>query len=52
MLPRYAVRNFLNGAAPSANENPDWLPFTCAVQAVRRWTQNPGTFPCEEPLAH
>ena len=42
MLTHYAVRSFLHEAAPEADEDPDRLSFTHAVNVVRRRIQNPG----------
>ena len=47
MLAQYAVRSFLHEAALVANEDPDRLSFTHAVQVVRRRVQNPGASPSE-----
>ncbi len=47
MLAHYAVRYFLYEAAREANEDPDRLSFTHAVQVVRRRVQNTGAvLPC------
>ena len=40
MLAHFAVRSFLHEAALAANEDPDRLPSTHAVQVVRRRVQN------------
>ncbi|MDE0103107.1 MAG: hypothetical protein OXN89_12065 [Bryobacterales bacterium] len=45
MLAHFAVRSFLHEAALAANEDPDRLSFTHAVQVVRRRLQDPGAFP-------
>ena len=45
MLARYAVRSFLQEAALEADEDPDRLSFTHAVNVVRRRIQNPGVSP-------
>ena len=45
MLAHYAVRHFLHEAAREADEDPDRLSFTHAVQLLRRRTQNPGASP-------
>ena len=45
MLAHYAVRSFLHEAALAANEDPDRLSFTHAIQVVRRRGQNAGAFP-------
>ena len=45
MLAHYAVRHFLYEAAREADEDPDRLSFTHAIQVVRRRIQNPGAFP-------
>ena len=47
MLAHYAVRGFLHEAALVANEDPDRLSFTHAVQVVRRRVQNAGASPSE-----
>ena len=45
MLAHYAVRRFLHEAAREADEDPDRLSFTHAVQVLRRRIQNPGASP-------
>lgn len=48
MLAHYAVRSFLHEAATQADEDPDRLSFTHAVNVIRRRIQNPGAPPpCE-----
>ena len=42
VLAHYAVRSSLHEAALAANEDPDRLSFTLAIQVVRRQVQNPG----------
>ena len=45
MLAHYAVRHCLYETAHEADEDPDRLSFTHAVQVVRRRIQNPGASP-------
>ena len=45
MLAHYAARRFLHEAAQEADEDPDRLSVTHAVQVLRRRIRNPGAFP-------
>ena len=45
MMDHYAVRRFIHEAAREADEDPDRLSFTHAVQVLRRRIQIPGAFP-------